>query len=520
MMEHEFDVVIIGTGLAGLYTGYKAGRKLKVAIITKTTLEESNSFWAQGGIAAALPEDDSPELHYKDTLIAGRDLCRPEAVKVLVEEGAQRVRELIDLGMPFDKVKGEIAFGLEGGHSRRRILHAGGGATGKELVNFTLGLVKSNPNIKVYENCFAHKIITENSKCVGVAIYDSIHEENILLKAKSIVIASGGASAIYSRTTNPESSTGEGVTLAYDAGADIESMEFVQFHPTAFYSPDGRTFLISEAVRGEGAWLLDHDGKRFLEKYGITEISPRDIVSKAIFTEIANSKEKFVYLKTDHINHDLLKTRFEKIYLEALNFGIDITKDLIPIAPAAHYSIGGVKTNLNAETNVENLYAVGEASSTGIHGANRLASNSLLECIVFGNRAVESILQKRNLSNENEFLGANKFSLNKENEKSYLLLKNNIADLIWKYAGIVRSKESLAELIDELSDLSIINKYAEEYYAFKSYSLVMNAKMTAEAALYREESRGAHYRTDFPNESDAFKKTIIQNKNNKIKFEK
>ncbi|MDX9924567.1 MAG: FAD-dependent oxidoreductase, partial [Ignavibacteriaceae bacterium] len=227
-MEHEFDVVIIGAGLAGLYTGYKAGRELKIAIITKTTLEESNSFWAQGGIAAALSEDDSPELHYKDTLIAGRDLCRPEAVKVLVEEGAQRVRELIDLGMPFDKVNGEIAFGLEGGHSRRRILHAGGGATGKELVNFTLGLVKSNPNIKVYENCFAHKIITENSKCVGVAIYDSIHEENILLKAKSIVIASGGASAIYSRTTNPESSTGEGVTLAYDAGADIESMEFVQ----------------------------------------------------------------------------------------------------------------------------------------------------------------------------------------------------------------------------------------------------------------------------------------------------
>ncbi|MCK9280532.1 MAG: L-aspartate oxidase [Melioribacteraceae bacterium] len=518
-MEYEFDVVIIGTGLAGLYTGFKAGRELKIAIITKTTLEESNSFWAQGGIAAALGEDDSTELHYKDTFIAGRDLCRPEAVRVLVEEGPKRVQELIDLGMPFDKVDGEIAFGLEGGHSRRRILHAGGGATGKELVNFTLGLVKTIPNIKVYENCFAHKIITENSLCKGVAVYNNVNGENIFLKADSVVIASGGASAIYSRTTNPESSTGEGVTLAYVVGAEIESMEFVQFHPTAFYSSDGKTFLISEAVRGEGAWLLDQKGNRFLEKYGITEVSPRDIVSKAIFSELADSKEKFVYLKTDHINHDLLKTRFEKIYLEALNFGIDITKDLIPIAPAAHYSIGGIKTNLNGETNIENLYAVGEVSSTGIHGANRLASNSLLECLVFGKRAVDSILKKKNISNEISNNSANKFILSKENKKSYLLLKNNIADLIWKYAGIVRSKESLATLIDELNDLSIINKYADEYYSFKSYSLIMNAKMTAEAALLREESRGGHYRSDYPNESDGFKKTIIQSKNNKIKFD-
>ncbi|MFA7288465.1 MAG: L-aspartate oxidase [Melioribacteraceae bacterium] len=517
-MVHEFDIVIIGAGLAGLYTSYKGGSELNIAIITKTTLEESNSFWAQGGIAAALGEDDSPELHYKDTLIAGRNLCRPEAVRVLVEEGPGRVQELIDLGMPFDRVNRKIAFGLEGGHSRRRILHAGGGTTGKELVNFTLGLVKSRPNIKVYENCFAHKIVVENSICIGVAVYNNVTGENIFLKADSVVIASGGVSAIYSRTTNPESSTGEGVTLAYEVGAEIESMEFVQFHPTAFYSPDGKTFLISEAVRGEGAWLIDHKGNRFLEKYGINEVSPRDIVSKAIFSEITNSKEKFVYLKADHIDHTLLKTRFNKIYLEALNFGIDITKDLIPIAPAAHYSIGGIKTNLNGETNIDNLYAVGEVSSTGIHGANRLASNSLLECLVFGKRAVDSILQKKNISKVINSTPPCKFLFNKENEKSYLLLKNNIANLIWKYAGIVRTKESLAALIDELDDLSIINKYSEEYYSFKSYSLVMNAKMTAEAALLRQESRGAQYRADFPFEADAFKRTIIQNKNHKIKF--
>ena len=520
MNTHQFDTIIIGCGLAGLYSAIHASKHGTVALITKTTVEHSNSYWAQGGIAAAISDDDSPQLHFEDTLTAGRNLCNKTAVDILVTEGKERVKELIKLGMPFDIENGEIALGLEGGHSRRRVLHSGGDATGREIVNFILKFVLNNERITIFENKFVYRLITNDKECVGVSAYDFAENKDFHFLGNTTIVASGGGAAVYLRSTNPHTSLGDGVPLAYNLGAEIESMEFMQFHPTAFYTPGGETFLISEAVRGEGAYLVNRNGVRFLQEQNLTELAPRDVVSEAIFNEMKKSGKSNVFLKFDHLDSGKIKSRFSNIYSETMRFGIDMAKQLLPVAPAAHFMVGGIKTGLNGETNIKRLYAVGEVASSGIHGANRLASNSLLECLVFSKRAVEDSLTLEKVNNSSVIpKGEKQFLIDESKEKEFLNAKNEIAQLLWNNVGIVRTKEKLEIALSELEQLSShVTLFKNEYYSDRILSLLQFSKLLTSAAIIREESRGSHQRKDFPNESSSFQKTIIQQKDYPVKF--
>ncbi len=344
------DYVIIGSGLAGLYAAYHASKYGTVSILTKHSLQTSSTFWAQGGIASAIGEEDSPEIHFDDTIRAGRGLCNQDAVRILVNEGPQRINELIKDGLSFDRAGDNYELGMEGGHSKRRILHLGGNETGKFIVEFLIEKIKISNRIKIFENFLVHKLITKDKDCYGCSAYEWKGRQNYFFASDIIVIASGGAAGIYSRSTNPHSSTGDGITLAYNSGIEIVNMEFIQFHPTAFHSENGDTFLISEAVRGEGAYLLNN-GKRFMTDYHESaELAPRDIVSKSIFDVMKKEKTDKVYLSLSHLNASKIKSRFHNIYDALLKYKIDLTKDLIPISPAAHYMIGGINTNLNGET--------------------------------------------------------------------------------------------------------------------------------------------------------------------------
>lgn len=518
MNTNKFDYIVIGCGLAGLFAALHASRNGTVALITKSTIELSNSYWAQGGIAAALSNDDSVELHASDTINAGKGISSRKATEVLVSEGKEIVNQLIEMGMPFDEEDGKISLGMEGGHAKRRVLHAGGDATGKEIVNFILKLLDHNKNIKIFEKTLLHKIIVENEECLGVNVFDLVKNKLFGIFSSSTILASGGGSAIYSRSTNPKTSLGDGIILAYNAGAEIESMEFVQFHPTSFYSKTGKTFLISEAVRGEGAYLVNYKDERFLSEQKINELSPRDEVSAAIYNEMKTSGKTNVFLKLNHLDPEKIKTRFNSIYKEALQYGIDITISPIPVAPAAHYMIGGIKTGINAETNIARLYAVGEVASSGIHGANRLASNSLLECLVFSKRAVEHM---QNNFTESTMLTATDqtFEVNKNNESLFTRAVDYISTLMWNNVGILRSKETLELMLLELRNYgSSLKLNNNEYYLSKVNSLILLSYLITNAALVREESRGCHLRSDYPAADSTFISTIVQKKNNNLKF--
>ena len=514
MKTNQFDFAIVGAGLAGLYAALNASQFGSVAVLTKTTLTVSSSYWAQGGIAAAIDPGDSPQLHFEDTIKAGRNLCKKAAVDVMVNEGKVRVEELISIGMPFDKDNGNIELGLEGGHSRRRVLHSGGDVTGEELIKFVHRLVKKNKNIMILENHYVFRLIINNDECVGVHAYDIKNNESRSIYGNSTIIASGGGSAAYSRSTNPHTSIGEGIPMAYDAGAQIESMEFLQFHPTSFYSVTGETFLISEAVRGEGAYLINQNGKRFLEDYNTTELSPRDVVSEAIIMEMEKSGVPNVFLDLRHLDSEKIKDRFSNIYSEALKFGIDITKDLVPVAPAAHFMIGGIRTGLSGETNINRLYAIGETASTGVHGANRLASNSLLECVVFGKRSVE---HANNFCRQNTLRyfieEKRKFYIKEENQNNFSIISKEIADLLWRDVGIIRNGKKLQSALNVLETYTFAaNSSEEEYYTFKKTCLIILAQLIVKAALVRKESRGCHLRNDFKSEEKDFLKTIVLQK--------
>lgn len=515
MKKLDFDFIVIGSGLAGLYSANYASGFGSVALLTKTTLELSNSSWAQGGIAAAVGPDDNPGLHFNDTMKAGRGLCDSDSVKILVEEGRERILELIELGLPFDRDENGLALGLEGGHSRRRVLHAAGDATGKEVVNYFVKVVKKNKNVKIFENTFIFELAVNQNKCYGVYAYDHLNSENILFTSPRTILASGGASGIFNRTTNPHTSTGDGIALAWAAGAEAANMEFIQFHPTSFYSDSGKTFLISEAVRGEGAYLVNERDERFMLKVDPqAELAPRDIVASAIFDEIQKSGLKNVYLKLDHLNPGKIKKRFSNINNELLEYGLDITKDKIPVAPAAHYTVGGVKSGPDGETNIPGLFVCGEAASTGVHGANRLASNSLLECIVFGRRAVDCSKKIKSEKNQTDFQ-EKKFYINEEKENPFKEIRNKIAGLMTAKVGILRNRESMEAAIEEIEKLSSYFKYElDEYYSIKLKFLVLVCKLITNSALLRKETRGAHRRIDFTKEEESMCFHIILQKNN------
>ena len=519
MQVFEFETVVIGSGLAGLSAAYHSSKYGKVAIVTKSQLDISNSYYAQGGIAAVISDDDSPEFHVLDTTEAGRGLCDTDSVEVLVNEGRQRVLELIELGMEFDKKDGNLVLGLEGGHSHRRILHAGGDATGKLLTSFMLEKVKEQPTVESFENVTAIKLIQHKNCITGLHAYDFVSGKNVIFKTKAVIIATGGLSRIFLRSTNPYTATGDGIAMAYEAGARIADLEFIQFHPTALFSPGKEAYLISEAVRGEGAWLLNEKGERFMKEiHPLAELAPRDVVAFNIFKQLQIAKTDHIYLSLKHLDKQEIIERFSNIYQQLKIYGFDLTTDLLPIAPAAHYMVGGIRTNLNAETNISGLFVCGEAASTGVMGANRLASNSLLECLVFGKRASEKAAKLA--QPECKLMEVTPIHIDNKNEGLYLEMQNKIASLMSKNLGIVRNAEGIKEAVEQLS--AIENRFEDfqnEYNLFKIRNTAVVCKLIASAALVREESRGGHIREDFQKEELDFQKHSIQQKNKKIDFE-
>jgi len=519
MQIFEFDTVVIGSGLAGLTAAYHSSGFGNVAIVTKSELDTSNSYYAQGGIAAAITDDDSPEQHLKDTLSAGRGLCDKDAVEILVNEGRDRVREIIDWGMEFDKINGEYLLGLEGGHSKRRILHAGGDATGKELTCFILKKVKKQASISSYEYISVVKLLKNNNRIAGVLALDFKTGKNIIFKTKAVILATGGLSRLFERSTNPHTATGDGIALAYEAGAKIADIEFIQFHPSALYIPGKDAYLISEAVRGEGAWLLDQKGNRFMKKiHPLAELAPRDVVAYSIFREINESDSDFIYLSLKHLDAKKIKNRFYNIYLHLKEMGFDMTRDLLPVAPAAHYMMGGIRTNLDAETNIKGLFICGEAASTGVMGANRLASNSLLECLVFGKRASEKAATLT--WPDSDLSPAYPVSINKKNEDTYLSFQNEAASIMSKNLGIVRNESGIKDALNKFQEISAKYKnFNSDFNLLKIFNSATICRLIAEAALTRKESRGSHIRSDFPNENPDFEMHIVQQKDKNIQFE-
>lgn len=519
MQVLEFDTVVVGSGLAGLTSALHASRFGKVAIITKSGLDISNSYNAQGGIAAAIGDDDTAESHISDSIVAGRGLCDPEAMRVLVEEGIGCVNELIDLGMPFDRKDGKVYLGLEGGHSKRRILHAEGDATGKVLTRFMLQRIKEQSNITAYENTTVVELILNGNDCSGVKALEFRSQKNLVFRSNAVIIATGGLARIYSRTTNPHTATGDGYALGYQAGAILSDMEFIQFHPTALHLPSQDAFLISEAVRGEGAYLVNEKGKRFMtEIHELAELAPRDVVAFAIFKEIQKSDSGHVFLSLRHLDEKKIKMRFSHIYQKLLEFGLNLATDQIPVAPAAHYTVGGIKTDLNGQTSIKNLFAAGEVASTGVMGANRIASNSLLECLVFGKRAG---MAAGNIEPPAEFnFDETRFILDTENEMVFLERKNRIAEIMNNNVGIVRSRKGLEFAIREME--KIRDEFSECNFKYNLGKIKNSAEiclLIARAALLREESRGGHIREDFMDEEPEFRVRIVQQKNRNVQLE-
>ncbi|HWI65883.1 MAG TPA: L-aspartate oxidase [Symbiobacteriaceae bacterium] len=507
------DVLIVGTGIAGLYTALKVREIGRVIVLTKRKLEESNTEYAQGGIAAAIGTEDSPRLHLKDTLEAGANLCDEEAVKVLVEEGPDCVRELIEFGTQFDKnEEGEYELTREGAHSERRILHARGDATGDEIRR-ALQQKAYDEGIMVYENRYIVDVLTHEGRCVGVLALDDKDRLTAYL-ARATILATGGAGQLYLNSTNPEVATGDGIAVSYRAGAEIEDVEFVQFHPTALYGEGSPKFLISEAVRGEGALLLNKNGERFMPSYHPrAELAPRDVVARAIVDQMRLTNHPCVYEDAREIPN--VEHRFPGIYSACLKRGIDMKTDLIPVAPAAHYIMGGIKTDVDGRTNIPGLYACGEVACTGIHGANRLASNSLLEGLVFGRRIANALIDggMPPLTSAN-FCWRMAPAIP---DRPVNTLWAEIQQIMWDKVGIARDASGLSEAIGRLE--AIVGSLSGALQTKKGYqvaNLATVALLVARAAKAREESRGGHFRTDFPQRNDEhWKRHIVQRRSDR-----
>lgn len=519
MKQFEFDFVVVGSGLAGLLAAWHASVHGSVALISKSELDISNSYNAQGGIAAAIGSDDSPEYHFNDTLTAGRGLCDLDSVSILVNEGLIQVREMIAMGMPFDREPGgELLLGLEGGHSHRRILHADGDATGRIMTGFMLQKILQNPHIKTFEYTTAVRIFAENGICSGIQTLDYHTGENMLFRTKATILATGGLSRIYARSTNPYTATGDGFALAWQAGARLADMEFIQFHPTAL-SVDGEdAYLISEAVRGEGAHLMDKNGERFMLKlHPMAELAPRDVVASAIFNCMQETGST-VFLSLKHLDPTFLKERFHSIDAKLKSYGIDLTTDLIPISPAAHYTVGGIRTDVWGQTNITGLFACGEVASTGVMGANRLASNSLLECLVYGKRIVEKA--KVLHSPTGNIRPICEIVFHQESNDSYVELKNELSQIMSNQVGIVRNFEEMSAALKRINAiLALYPENLNDYNGKKINELATVCSLICISALERKESRGGHVRSDYREELPEWILHIIQEKGKEITTE-
>ncbi|MEC0310765.1 L-aspartate oxidase [Paenibacillus lautus] len=513
----QTDVIVIGSGIAGLYTAIMASATQNVLLITKKSLLESNTRYAQGGIAAVTAEDDSPAYHRQDTLLAGAGLCSSAAVDVLVNEGPVGVQELIRLGTMFDVENGELALTQEGAHSHRRILHANGDATGYEIVRALSIQVEMLHNIEVWDDHFVIDLITEQGECHG-ALVQMPDGKRVFVRGRATVMCAGGAGQLYRYTTNPEVATADGVAMAYRAGAEIRDMEFIQFHPTALSYPGAPRFLISEAVRGEGAVLRNIRGERFMPKYhDLLELAPRDIVARAIVSEMEATGSTFVYLDITHESPEMVKHRFPTIYETCMQYGLDLSSDWIPVSPAAHYMMGGIKTSLHGESSVKRLFACGEVSSTGVHGANRLASNSLSEAIVYGSRIVERIKSLPEPSGDPLHVS---FHLGRKDAPSQAMVEKRLKlqKVMVRYAGLRRNRDTLLRAAEELGrQLPLFQSVLSKREEYEFANMLTASLLVVQGALGREESRGAHYREDFPERNDSvWQKHIVHTRDQEM----
>jgi L-aspartate oxidase len=497
------DFLVIGAGVAGLRAAIELADAGRVLVLAKREVRDSATHYAQGGIAAALSDEDEVSLHLQDTLVAGDGLCNEEAVRVLVEEGPVRIEELIEWGTQFDRNGTKLAFTREGAHSRNRILHAHGDSTGREILRALYAKAKTLKNISVLEFEMSSDLLVEGGQVVGVSV---IGEKGQFqhIPASAVLLATGGLGQLYRNTTNPEVATGDGVAMAYLAGAEVSDMEFIQFHPTALYLKKAPRFLLSEALRGEGAYLRNMELNRFMSKYhALGELAPRDVVARAIVheLEVTQNPDPVAYLDLTHLDADHVKQRFPRIYSTCLDLNVDITTELIPIRPAAHYAMGGVRTDLAGQTSVAGLYAAGEAAATGVHGANRLASNSLLEGLVFGARAgqaMRELLGSRTTHSQPKRAA----SSNGPVETGIEALIGHVRDVMWNKVGIVRDGKGLRQAIQELQELEPRTTHPSTRRAFEARNILTSGLLVARLALAREESRGGHYRTDYPSHDD------------------
>ncbi len=498
-MSLETDFIVIGSGVAGLRASIELARTgARVTVLTKDKANESNTEYAQGGVAVVLSDDDNAGLHEEDTLFAGAGLCDVEAVETLVVEGTKYIQQLIEWGTEFDREGGRLVFTKEAAHSRRRILHAHGDSTGKEIVRALIARARQEKTILLMPFANTESLIVQNGRCVGVRFLDPILRAPREIFAKSVILCTGGAGQLFLHTTNPPVATGDGMAMAYFAGAEMADMEFIQFHPTALNLENAPRFLLSEAMRGEGGILRNASGERFMSRYDEKlELAPRDVVSRSIVAEMRRTGTRTVYLDMTAMDDDFLKNRFPKIYETCKFYNLNIAKDLLPVSPASHYCMGGVRTDLHGRTTIEGLYAAGEVTCTGVHGANRLASNSLLEGLVFGARAGEAMIEDNSRFQIPDSKLENKESgiWNLESGIS-TAVKKRVKRVMWERVGILRDADSLKRALKEFEQIEKSN------LGTSSRNFVTLAKLVAMAALWREESRGGHFRTDFPSRND------------------
>jgi L-aspartate oxidase len=530
---YQVDYAVVGSGVAGVRAAIELSNAGSVLVLAKSDLSDSATAWAQGGIAVALSDEDEIGLHEQDTIAAGDGLCNAEAVGLLVEEGPKYITQLIEWGTEFDRAGTKLAFTREAAHSRSRILHAHGDSTGREISRALLARAHKIPNLHLRPHAFTTELILENGRAVGVRFVDeedgSLHE----LRAEAVLLATGGLGQLYRETTNPEVATGDGMAIAYDAGAVLSDMEFVQFHPTALAIKGAPRFLLSEALRGEGGVLRNINLERFMKRYHeAQELAPRDVVARAIVSEMHRTNSQHVYLDMTAKPKEFLEKRFPRIFATCVSYGLDLSEDLAPVSPAAHFMMGGVKTDLWGRSSVPGLYAAGETALTGVHGANRLASNSLLEGLVFGARAGDAMIKDApgSKKKQGQLPGTtapknwNEEGKKPNSEKKFRTMPEamvKLRDLMWRHVGILRDGKELRGAIETLEGMEIAPGGKDARADCELKNLHALGELIARSALAREESRGSHYRGDFPYRDDeGFQKHSVIVKGQEVGFEK